>query len=120
MTIHVGGPVTGPLLAVHTDPQCAECEILDGVYFASTRPSLTRLITVSEDRYRLFLGYSGWAGGQLESELKAGGWLTLPATADEVFSDHEQLWNRVSRRVGLDILAPTIRHRELPDDPSMN
>lgn len=118
--IHVGGPVNGPLLAIHTDAAHAESEVVEGVYFASTEASIMRLVMQSECPYRLFLGYSGWAAGQLEAELKAGGWLTLPASADDIFSDHEQLWQRVSRQVGLDILAPTIRQRNVPTDPSVN
>jgi putative transcriptional regulator len=118
--VFLGGPVAGPLLAVHTDPTCAESTILEGVYFASSQSSLAQLVGTYQGSFRLFLGYSGWAAGQLEGELKAGGWLTLPATCDDIFSDHELLWNRVSRRVGLDILAPTIKRRGVPDDPSVN
>jgi putative AlgH/UPF0301 family transcriptional regulator len=56
----------------------------------------------------------------LEEELKAGGWLTDAATRDDVFSDHTDLWNRVARRIGLEILAPTIKNVRIPDDPSVN
>lgn len=118
--VHLGGPVNGPLLAVHTDADCAESEIVDGVYFASARPMLTRVILGSNGPRRLFIGYSGWAARQLESELDAGGWLTHPATRDEIFSDYERLWKRVASQVGLDILAPTIKSHQVPDDPSVN
>ena len=50
----------------------------------------------------------------------AGGWLTEPATRDDIFSNHEDLWNRVARRIGLDILSPSIKRSQIPDDPSMN
>ena len=52
--------------------------------------------------------------------MEAGGWLTEPATREDIFSDHADLWNRVSRRIGLEILSPTIKHLWVPDDPSMN
>jgi len=118
--VYVGGPVNGPLLAVHTDPDCAESEIVEGVYFASSRPALTRVILESPGPRRLFVGYAGWAAKQLEGELEAGGWLTHAATRDEIFSNHERLWNRVASQVGLDILAPTINRSQVPDDPSVN
>ena len=69
--------------------------------------------------FRLFVGYAGWAGGQLDGELEAGGWLTTPATCADVFSNQDDLWNRVSRRIGLDILALRSNGWS-PDDPSWN
>lgn len=118
--VHVGGPVTGPLLAVHTDSSCAENTIVDGVYFASSRPALTRVILEFEGPRRLFVGYSGWGAKQLENELEVGGWLTYPATREAIFSDYDSLWTRVASQVGLDILAPAIKKNIIPDDPTVN
>jgi putative transcriptional regulator len=50
---------------------------------------------------RLFSGYSGWASGQLDDELEAGGWLVVPSRIDDAFSpDPAGLWRRVLRRQG--------------------
>jgi putative transcriptional regulator len=118
--VHVGGPVAGPLIAVHGDLAHSELEITRGVYFASNKDAIIQIVTNSQDPVRLFVGYSGWAAGQLDGELEAGGWLTEAATREDVFSDQDDLWNRVSRRIGLEILSPTIKHLRVPDDPSMN
>lgn len=118
--VHVGGPVAGPLIAIHADATLSEMEIVPGVYFASTKESIVRLVTQPVSDVRLFVGYSGWGAGQLDGELEAGGWLTEPATREDVFSNYEDLWNRVSRRIGLQVLEPTVRRTHVPDDPSMN
>ena len=118
--VHVGGPVPGPLIAVHCDPVQGEVEIAEGIYFSSSKDSIVQIVSQPQGPFRLFVGYSGWGPGQLDDELQAGGWLTGPATRGDVFSNYEDLWNRVSRRIGLDILSPTIRRKQIPDDPSMN
>ncbi len=50
-----------------------------------------------------FLGYAGWAPGQLERELQEKAWLVIPATAEIVFHPHpEEGWNdALSRKGGL-------------------
>ena len=118
--VNVGGPVSGPLVAIHSDFAQSELEISQGVYFSSAKDSIIHIVSEPRGPFRLFVGYSGWAAGQLDNELEVGGWLTEPATHDDVFSDQSDLWNRVARRIGLDILAPTFKHKIVPDDPSMN
>jgi putative transcriptional regulator len=118
--VHIGGPVAGPLIAIHSDFTQSELEIASGVYFASNKDSIVQIVTKPQGPFRLFVGYSGWASGQLDGELEAGGWMTEPATCEDVFSDHSELWNRVARRIGLDILSPTIKQTIIPEDPSMN
>jgi putative transcriptional regulator len=48
---------------------------------------------------RLFAGHAGWAAGQLEGEIAAGGWFVLDAEPDDpLVADPEQLWPAVLAR----------------------
>ena len=94
--VNHGGPVQGPLMALHTDEARADAEVLPGVYLASRDEYLKQLVEQDQQPFRLFVGYAGWAGGQLESELEVGGWLTAPATCDDVFSEADDLWRRIA------------------------
>jgi putative transcriptional regulator len=50
---------------------------------------------------RLFSGYAGWDGGQLDDEIGEGSWYVVPAEArDPISADPEGLWRRVLRRQG--------------------
>lgn len=49
---------------------------------------------------RIFIGLSGWDGGQLEGELIRGAWFRTRATEEEIFGTPEDLWRRVLRRMG--------------------
>jgi putative transcriptional regulator len=50
------------------------------------------------------LGYAGWAAGQLESELAAGSWFTLPADPALVFApDPTRAWEAAFARKGVDL-----------------
>ena len=50
------------------------------------------------------LGYAGWGGGQLENELVANAWLSVPATADIIFeTPFDQRWEAAARLIGIDL-----------------
>ena len=118
--VHLGGPVSGPLIALHTDHELAEMEVLPGLFFAAQRENLERLIARQEAAYRLFVGHSGWGEGQLEGELQIGSWLTTPATIELVFYNEGDLWKRTAQQVGETMLLQTLGLKELPPDPSLN
>lgn len=118
--VYLGGPVSGPLMAVHGLESAAETEIIEGVYLSAHKDQLRTIVDAEDARFRLFTGYSGWGAGQLEGELEAGGWLVFPATAELVFHDKDDLWERVMHGVAQQILAPTLKAKHVPDDPTLN
>ena len=66
---------------------------------------------------RIFAGYAGWSSGQLEQEIRAGGWYVVESEARDAFTpDPETLWASVLRRQrgNLALVA------SFPDDPTMN
>lgn len=66
---------------------------------------------------RVFAGYAGWTGGQLEAELDLDGWFVLAADdADPSDPDPATLWRRVLVR------QPTSLRRfaAFPEDLSVN
>ena len=51
------------------------------------------------EEVRLFAGYAGWSGGQLESEIEAGGWFVVDARPLDGFTtDPGGLWQAVLGR----------------------
>jgi putative transcriptional regulator len=117
--IYYGGPVQGPLVAVHTLAEQSEAEIVPGVYFSAHKDHI-RAVVDGGHRFRLFSGYSGWGEGQLDGELDVGGWLTTPATAELIFLSHDEQWQRLMTAIERDILGPALRDAPLPDNPSLN
>jgi putative transcriptional regulator len=120
--LHLGGPVSGPLIAIHTDSELSEMEILPGLYFSAQREHLEKLISRPGEQLRLFVGHAGWGDGQLENEMKVGSWLTRPATIDYVFYDESELWKRVARDIGESLLLETLKvdPKVIPPDPRVN
>lgn len=66
---------------------------------------------------RAFVGYSGWSGGQLESELGQDAW--IPRTPDRRVlgtTPSERLWGEL-----LESMGPRYRLiARMPEDPSLN
>ena len=118
--LYLGGPVSGPLVCLHRVKSCAEAEVLPGVFFAAHKDQLLKVVSQTGKPFRLFTGYAGWAGGQLEGELEAGGWLAVEGSKNLVFYEREDLWEQVVRGIGEDILGPAIKTKHVPEDPSLN
>jgi putative transcriptional regulator len=72
-------------------------EIIDGVGIVDlSRPgALLPLLQA----VRVYAGYSGWAGGQLEGELAEGAWFVVDPRAEDIFTPEPAiLWRTVLRR----------------------
>ncbi len=103
-TIFVGGPVSRQvmLMLVRAEGELVQAErIFADVHLSTSRELLQSVISrdVEVTDMRLYSGYAGWAAGQLEMELAAGGWRVLPADAELVFaSDPDSVWAELMRR----------------------
>jgi putative transcriptional regulator len=95
--VYSGGPVSGRLMALHTDQSLGEIEVLPGVYCSARRRLLEQLILSPRHPLKVFQRHVGWGPGQLERFLEDGPWRILPATAKHVFSVGTNLWEEVSK-----------------------
>ena len=119
--LRIGGPVQSPLMTLHSHPGLEGQEIVPRVFFSSERQVLEALAGQTDYPFRMYSGYAGWGGGQLEGEMKIGGWLLTPATNQVIFEQDEQtLWQQIVNAIGTQITRDILRIRELPDDPRNN
>jgi putative transcriptional regulator len=118
--VYVGGPVPGPLMALHDRPKLAEMEVVPGVFFAAKKQHLDELVMSEEPAYKLFVGHAGWGAGQLENEIHQGAWRSLAAAAEHVFSTADTLWEVIFRELGHSLLKSMLHMKDLPSDPTVN
>ncbi len=122
LPIFGGGPVqTDTLHMLHRTPDLYQGEsVLPGVFWGGSYDALRESISANEYQpldLRLFVGYSGWSAGQLETELESGSWIVAPATEALLFeTDPDELWRRAIESLGRE-------HRylaHLPLSPQLN
>ncbi|MFG0286628.1 MAG: YqgE/AlgH family protein [Rhodopirellula sp. JB044] len=161
--IHIGGPVEGPLLALHEiagigepcgkpdDPTTATSSENDPAgthttlhdhpaepwgsmsiqwsdvpaWMTADEDHLRILLRRDDTRLKFIVGYSGWGPGQLDGELRAGGWLVTRAESDSIFETDEDVWEKLVHRCGHAILKDLRPDLSFPDenegfDPSVN
>ena len=86
-----GGPVENDTLhIIHRRPDIidAEKEILPGVFWQGSFEKLLEGLREGKlrpDEVKLFIGYSGWAPGQLDYEMTEPSWIVAPATLRQIF-----------------------------------
>jgi putative transcriptional regulator len=117
--VHLGGPVSGPVMAIHVADTLAEMQLLDGVYLTAKKQNLDALVR-QEGSFKIFTGNAGWGAGQLEDEISQGAWKTLPARAEDIFDASDDLWQRLMRRATTGVLPMMLHLKHVPPDPSLN
>ncbi len=102
--VHIGGPVDGPIMAVHSSLALAETSIFGGVYLSISQENLDELVHQSKFHFKMFNSYAGWGAGQLESEIQAGGWMVHECRSEDIFETPEELWKIACEKVGNQIM----------------
>lgn len=118
--LHVGGPVEGLLMSLHTEPLWADLEIVPGVYYSGDPDHIKELVQQPDGMMRFFVGYAGWSAGQLEREMKEGSWLVKPATEELIFSIDDKTWEQLTREITASTIFTALRIKHVPDDPRLN
>ena len=101
--VHRGGPLAPAAYFAIAETAAAPAGTLaaaDGVRFAAGQASIKALFDgVGNGRVKLFLGYAGWAPGQLESEIARGHWQALRVDPEALFDTApDTLWERLAAR----------------------
>jgi putative transcriptional regulator len=69
--------------------------VAEGLYLTTNAALLEKRLrsSGSGEGMRIFLGYAGWAPGQLQAELMRGDWYTLEVDAKTIFEkDPKRIW----------------------------
>jgi putative transcriptional regulator len=118
--LYLGGPVQPAALSfLHTDNFLPDANVMP---YLSLGHSLDALIELGESfsaarKVKMFAGYAGWSGGQLEDEMKRHAWLTHPASLELVFDvNADQLWQNILRQKGWKYKLLS----QMPEDLSQN
>ena len=107
-TVWAGGPVSPRSGWVIHEPipageQPPGISVVPGLVLSTSPEQLAELASRPPRRMRFLMGYSGWGGGQLESELAEGAWLHSEVEPELIFgTDPEQLWDAVLQSIGID------------------
>jgi putative transcriptional regulator len=102
-----GGPVGENQGWVLLDDEAARglevVTLAPGLHWTRSQEALRRVAEARSLRARVFLGYAGWAPGQLEREIAEGSWLVVPTDARLVFEPaHERIWEQAVRSLGIE------------------
>ncbi|MCA9132514.1 MAG: YqgE/AlgH family protein [Planctomycetales bacterium] len=124
MPVYYGGPVEGPLMLLQE--RSGPVAGMSALYVASDQQCILQICNPlgpqdkSLGRYRVFDGYSGWGAGQLDDEMRCGGWLLWDVEPDQLFSDPDELWQLAIKQIGREILSGGIDPSKIPEDPAYN
>ncbi|MGE5215537.1 MAG: YqgE/AlgH family protein [Chloroflexota bacterium] len=101
VTLHYGGPVSSrQVFMLHSDEMTLDSSVRVSGGIAMTA-DIRMINAIAEGKgprqYLFMLGYTGWAPGQLEMELKANSWFTVAADKALIFgADADKKWRQAT------------------------
>lgn len=106
--VHFGGPVeSGRGFVLHSADYVQEATMVidESIAMTATTDILRDIAEGDGPRNSLLaLGYAGWGPGQLDSEIQANGWLSVPADDNLIFgSDPQSTWQGALAKMGIDV-----------------
>lgn len=115
--IYFGGPVERTRgFVIHSTDYFREFSLARSAELAVTASSviLGDMVAGTGPKHAaLVVGYAGWGAGQLEAEIEANSWITVPATAELMFGTESELkWATASKSLGIDMafFSTTVGH----------
>lgn len=102
-TLYSGGPVMREVMVAlfraEEAPAAPAFPVLKGIYLTMHPQNIEPLLAQRAGNYRLYRGFSGWAPGQLDSEMQREGWYLLPANTELLFrKDTAGMWQELVRK----------------------
>jgi putative transcriptional regulator len=95
-------------------------EVIEGVFWGGDFEVIKKMMLADElepDDIRLFVGYAGWAEGQLKNEMDTQSWIVGKASKKLLFDEApESLWSDILSGMG----KPYSYMVNLPEDPRLN
>lgn len=92
--VFIGGPVQQEeiqIIQITDDPVPDSHQVAPRVYLGGKWDNLDQMFNFDDVSTRLFLGYSGWAAGQLESEILAGAWQVFRINLEKLLKDIDKV-----------------------------
>lgn len=121
--VFVGGPVQQDTLHfIHRKTMIDNSsQILEGIHWGGSFESLMFLTDtgqLSAENIRFFLGYSGWAPGQLLTELEEDSWIVCDYVTEELLfeTDPKLMWKKALDNMGGRFSV----YSNYPVDPRLN
>lgn len=112
-----GGPVQMERgFVIHESPAAWEttAPVANSVQVTTSRDILSAMATGGGPKRALIaLGYAGWGANQLDAEIAANSWLSVPASADILFeTPFEERWHEAAALLGIDVatISPEAGH----------
>ncbi len=118
--VFFGGPLAGPVVALHQDEALSEHRLGRKLFVAANVAKLGQLADGSHGPLRVFIGHAGWSSEQLARELRQGAWIVLPAPEGLVFIDQCELLSRSVRHVGQRVLEACLPPQALRTQAGWN
>jgi putative transcriptional regulator len=121
--LYQGGPCEGPLIVLHTRSDKGQMEVTGGIWLSSDADAVKALVDEAVEPLKFFVGYAGWTGMQLETELTEGAWQVAEIDPSLLMATPRGLWEELqaaARRALRTHMRPAINPKLIPPDPSVN